>query len=54
MIAKTAWILALVGLGAVLWQWAAHAQEILAFAQAWAGLIRAETGRFRAGGMPAS
>lgn len=37
MIAKTAWILALVGLGAVLWQWAAHAQEILAFAQAWAG-----------------
>lgn len=37
MKAKTAWILALVGLGVVLWQWAAHAQEILAFAQAWAG-----------------
>jgi len=37
MKAKTAWILALVGLGAVLWQWVAHAQEILAFAQAWAG-----------------
>ncbi|MFP5221992.1 MAG: TVP38/TMEM64 family protein [Acidobacteriota bacterium] len=36
MKAKTAWILALVGLGVVLWQWAAHAREILAFAQAWA------------------
>lgn len=36
MYAKAAWILALLGLGAILWQWSAHAQEILDFVKLWA------------------
>ena len=40
MKAKTAWILALLGLGVVAWQWSIHTQEILDFVKLWAENIQ--------------